>query len=155
MVYALRMPFARAARENLRHFDGEEPGVQTNYLCTKQEQGGGLVLLKALVQLHGLERPRTLLCCSCTSIRLDLPPFPPERVVPDREGGILAVLMAMPSRLGCVPPSFLTRKASSQVPPEYPIYRLGLFCLLIQSCLASDLFLISADRRFLSSGHNS
>ena len=43
MVYALRMPFARAARENLRHFDGEEPGVQTNYLCTKQEQGGGLV----------------------------------------------------------------------------------------------------------------
>ena len=155
MAYALRMPFARAARENLRHFNEEEPGVQTNYLCTKQEQDGGLVLLKALIQLHGLERPRTLPCYSCTSIRLDLPSFPPERVVPDREGSILTVLMTIPSRLECVPPSFLTRKASSQVPPKYPIYRLSLFCLLIQSYLASGLFLISADRRFLSSGHNS
>ena len=155
MTYALRMSFARAARENLRHFNGEEPDVQTNYLCTKQKQSGGLVLLKTLVQLHSLERPRTLSYYHCTSIRLDFPSFPSERVVPDREGDILAVLMAMPSRLGCVPPSFLTRKISSQVSLEYPIYRLGLFCLLIQSCLASDLFLISADRRFLSSGHNS
>ena len=113
MVYALRMLFARAARENLRHFDKEEPGVQTNYLCTKQKQDDGLVLLKILVQLHNLERPRTLLCYSCTSIRLDLPPFPPERVVPDREGGILAVLMTMFSRLECVSLSFLTRKIFS------------------------------------------
>ena len=155
MVYALRMSFARAARENLRHFNGEEPGVQTNYLCTKQKQSGGLVLLKALIQLHSLERPRTLLYYSCTSIRLDLLSFPSERVVSDRERNILIVLMIMLFRLKCVSLLFLTQKVSSQISSEYSIYYLNLFCLLIQSYLASDLFLISADRRFLSSGHNS
>ena len=155
MAYALRMPVAVATWENLWYVDGEQPGVQTNYLCTKQEQSGGLVFLKVLVQLHSLERPRALPCCCCTSVRLAFPSFPPERVVPDREEGILAMLVTMPFRLGCVSPSFLSRKTSSQIPPEYSTYSLGPFCQLLLSGLVSNLFLISAYRHFLGSGHDS
>ena len=100
MAYALRMSVADATRKNLRYLNEEESGVQTDYLCTKQKQDGGLVLLEILVQLHSLERPRALPCCRCASVRLAFPPFSPARVVPDRERGILAVPLT--------PASFLT-----------------------------------------------
>ena len=143
------------ARENLWHFNEEESGVQTNYLCTKQKQSGGLMLLKILIQLYDLKRPRTLLCYSCMFIRLNLSLFPPERVMPDREKSILIVLIIIFSRLRCISLSFLTQKISSQILLEYSIYYLSLFCLLIQSYLTSDLFLILINYRFLNSGHNS
>ena len=155
MTYALRMSVTDATRENLRYLNVEESDVQTDYLCTKQKQSDDLVLLKTLVQLHSLKRPRALPYCRYASVRLAFPLFPPARVMLDRERSILVMLMIISSRLDYVTLSFLDRRTSSQIPSEYFIYCSGLFCQLLLYSLTSNYYLITTDRHFLSSGRGS